>query len=119
MRRVPSEAELEEAAVVLGYELPREAAEAGRRTLRGKGPNMYRAHLNWTIAELEDQVRAAATGDLEPMRSLADEAVEVLGFDLPPNSEGYAKLCELLNAARVAGFARSIAETTAMWKPRP
>lgn len=101
---VPTEAELEEVAVLLGYEFPREAVEAGRRTLRGKGRNIYRAHVNWTLGELEEQVRASSTGDPEPVRSLADQAVEVLGYDLPRDSEGYAKLCELLNAARLAGL---------------
>lgn len=97
----PTEAELEEVAVVLGYEFSREAAEAGRKTLRGKGRNLYRAHVNWTRDELEEQVRAAATGDTEPVRGLADHAVEVLGYDLPRDSEGFAKLCDLLNAARL------------------
>lgn len=100
MRRVPTEAELEHAAVILGYELPREEAEAGRKTLRG--PNMYRGHVQWTKAELEEQIRAAATGDFEPVRYLADAAVEALDLDLAPDSEGYAKLCDLLNKARLA-----------------
>ncbi|MDG5487831.1 tyrosine-type recombinase/integrase [Sphingomonas sp. BGYR3] len=99
-RRLPTEAELEHAAVVLGYELPREDAEASRRTLRG--PNMYRAHVAWTQAALEDQICATNTGDHEPVRDLADAAVEVLGVDLTPDSEGYAKLCDLLNKARLA-----------------
>lgn len=102
--RVPNDAELEEAAVVLGYELPSEEASEGRQSLRGKGPNMFRGHVSFVHAELEDQMRAAATGDLLPVRELANEAIDALGFDLPLGSAGYNKLCELLNVARVAGL---------------
>ncbi|MDQ0250817.1 integrase [Sphingomonas kyeonggiensis] len=102
LRRAPTDAELEHAAVVLGYELPRADAEAGRRTLRG--PNMYRGHVAWTRGELEAQTLAANTGDHAPVRDLADAAIDALGFDIAPESEGYAKLCDLLNTARLAGL---------------
>jgi hypothetical protein len=102
-RHRPTEAELEESAVVLAYELPNEAANDGRRNLRGK-PGLYRAHVNYVQAELDEQARAAATGDFGPVRELAVEAIEALGFDLEPQSEGFAKLCELLNISRLVGL---------------
>jgi integrase len=96
--------ELDEAAVVLGYELPLSAADAGRRTLAGKGGNMYRAHVNFVRAELEEQVRAAATGDDGLVRELAEEAMAALGVDLDRGGEAYRKLVDRLNASRLANL---------------
>lgn len=101
-RRLPTVADLEHAAVVLGYDLPMEDMSAGLEYLRGKGPNMFQAHINWTKGELQDQARAAATGDAEPMRVLADMIIDELGFDLAADSDGYEKLCGFLSTARVA-----------------
>ena len=95
---------LDEAAAVLGYELPMIAADTGRRTLAGKGREMYRAHVNFVHAELEDQVQAAATGDDALVRQLAEEAMQALGVELNRNSEGYQKLVDRLNAARLANL---------------
>jgi integrase len=104
VRRIPTETDLEEAAVALGYELPTETANASRKSLRGKGAAFYNAHVNFVQAELAEQARAAATGDHSLVRDLADEAIEELGFDLTVDSAAYAKLCDLLNAARLAGL---------------
>lgn len=101
-RRVPTIADIEQAAVILGYDLPKRDMGAGLDYLRGKGPHMFQAHINWTHGELQDHARAAATGDMESMRDLADMIVDELGFDLAADSDGYAKLCGLLSTARVA-----------------
>jgi len=60
---------------------------------------MYQAHANYVKSEVEDQVRSAATGDHDAVRELADLAIDALGFELAPDSEGYAKLCDLLNTS--------------------
>lgn len=101
---MPTDHELDEAAVVLGYELSLSAADAGRRTLAGKGSNMYRAHVNYVRAELEEQVRATATGDDSLVRELAAEAMAALGVELDRDSEAYGKLVDRLNASRLAGL---------------
>lgn len=98
---VPTLVQLEEAAVVLGYDLPKADAENGRVNLRHK-PALHQAHVNFIHAELQRQARAAATSDVEPVLELADIVVEALGMDLTQESEGYAKLCELLAIARIA-----------------
>ncbi|ONF95978.1 tyrosine-type recombinase/integrase [Sphingomonas jeddahensis] len=100
----PADHELDEAAVVLGYELPLSAADTGRRTLAGKGGNMYRAHVAFVRAELEEQVRAAATGDDALVRELAEEAMEALGVELDRDGEAYRKLVDRLNASRLANL---------------
>lgn len=101
---VPTERELEEAAVVIAHDLERESADDGRKTLRGKGPIMWQAHVKYVQSELEIQAQHTATGDFSLVRDLADEAIEALEFDLPRDGVGYTKLCELLNIARLSGL---------------
>lgn len=108
-RRVPTELDLEEAAVILGYDLVREAGDERRTALAGMGDSMWQAHADWSQQVAAAQARATATGDRDAVRDLADEAIDALGFDLPPESEGYAKLCELLNVARMAGVRVNLA----------
>lgn len=104
IRPMPADHELDEAAVVLGYELPLTAADAGRRTLAGKGRNMYSAHVAFVRMELEEQVQAAATGDDALVRNLAEEAMEALGVELDRESDAYRKLVDRLNASRLANL---------------
>lgn len=102
--RMPDEHELDEAAVVLGYELPLSSADAGRRTLAGKGRNMYQAHINFVRAELEDQIQATATGDDGLVRELAGEAMVALGVEFDRDSAAYRALVDRLNASRLASL---------------
>jgi len=102
--RIPAEHELDEAAVVLGYELPLSSADAGRRTLAGKGRNMYQAHVNFVRAELEDQIQATATGDDVLVRELAGEAMVALGVEFDRDSAAYRALVDRLNASRLASL---------------
>lgn len=102
--RMPAEHELDEAAVVLAYELPLSGADAGRRTLAGKGRNMYQAHVNFVRADLEDQVQATATGDDALVRDLASEAMMALNVEFDRDSASYQALVDRLNASRLAGL---------------
>jgi integrase len=103
-QRMPADHELDQAAVVLGYEMPLSAADAGRRTLAGKGRHMYQSHVNFVRADLEEQVRAAATGDDTLVRELAEEAMSALGVDLDRNGDAYRALVDRLNSSRLAGL---------------
>lgn len=98
----PPDHVLDEAAVVLAYEIPLERADAGRRSLAGKGPAMFDAHRRWVESELSDQMRASATGDDSLVRLLAEEAMAALEIDLPRGSDEYRALINRLNAAQLA-----------------
>lgn len=98
---IPTTAELEEAAVILGHDLPLRDADLSRRAF---GPGLLPYLSTLTRERLDEQQRHTATGDISLVRELADEAVAALGFNLAPDSEGYTKLCELLNVARLAGL---------------
>lgn len=113
--RVVDESALEEAAVILGYDLPLEVSDAARRTLRGKGRNMFQAHLGWKQAELDEQRQASATGDDHLVREDAEVAMEALGVRLDRDSDAYQMLVDRLNEARLARLKaeirRSLGET--------
>ncbi|MEW9854101.1 tyrosine-type recombinase/integrase [Novosphingobium sp. M1R2S20] len=102
--RAPLDHELDEAAVVLGYELPLTDADAGRRTLAGKGRHMYQAHVNYVRSDLEEQIRATATGDDALVRDLAAEAMAAFGVELDRTSDSYRELVDRLNGARLANL---------------
>lgn len=108
----PTDAELEQIAVALGYEDPAAAADIGRRALRDKGRLIYDGHVNLTREELEDQIRASATSDYTLVKDLAERAIQELGLDLPVESEGYIRLCDLLNEARLAHLREQYARIT-------
>ena len=101
-RHVPSDHELEEAAVILGYDLVLEDADKTR--LDSRGQFLWEINANWSKQLAEQQACHTATRDHDLVRSLADEAVNALDFHLPPDSEGYARLCDLLNSARLSAL---------------
>ena len=101
-RHVPSDHDLEEAAVILGHDLVLEDADKTRRDSRGQF--LWQANADWSKLAAEHQAYHTATGDHDLVRALADEAVDALGFQLSPDSEGYAKLCDLLNTARLSAL---------------
>lgn len=99
---VPSENEMEEAAVFAGYDMKLDDMDDGRRNLRGTSRAMWRAHSTYEAARLEDHAHNAATGDTEAVGPLADEVVAILGWHLPEGSEGHDKIRQLLNEASLA-----------------
>lgn len=100
--RVPTDEDLEEAAVAIAHDIPADLANAARTTLQGKGLHMWKAHVSWVQSEASEQAQRTATGDSSAVRDIADEAIEALGFDLPINSQRYEQFCRLLNQARLA-----------------
>lgn len=94
---VPNEKDLEEAATVVGYEMELERMDAGRVGMRDSSSGLFDANVGWHQSELRDRMRAAATNDSKTVSYLADEIVDALGWMLPKHSDGYARLCELLN----------------------
>lgn len=103
-RHVPTEPELDEAAVVVAHDLLLEEADQRRRTLRGKSEAMWRGNAAWAQGELLEQQRRSATGDHSHLGNEITEIIEALGFDLPPDSDGYVQLGDKLNAARLAAL---------------
>ena len=100
--RIPTNDELESAAVMVGYDGVRQH-EAGRRlTAASAGGERWQRYQRRTAINL-----SAAADDGDTIRSLADAAIDELGFDLAPDSEGYAKLCEYLTSARHAALEAS------------
>lgn len=104
VRRTPTEDELEEAAVIVGNDLLLDDADEGRKSLLGRGAVMWEGNANWVRGELQEQQRYAATGDHSLVTEDADLIVEALGFDLPRGGDGYAMLCEKLNAVRMSAL---------------
>lgn len=104
VRRIPTEDELEDAAVIVGNDLLLEDADEGRKSLRGRGPVMWEGNANWVRGELQEQKRYVATGDHSLVSGDADLIIEALGFDLPRGSDGYEMLCEKLNAVRMSAL---------------
>ena len=95
--KVPTIEELEEAAVAAAYDVMVADADDGRRNMRGKGPHMWRGHVNLTLSELEGQKRLSATHDYTKVSELADLVCEIAGFDIDRDSEKFEHLCDLLN----------------------
>ena len=98
--REPTMLELEEAAVIMGYDLPNAEADTARKTLRGKGPIMFQGHVRWTQRELEDHIRAVATGDFSSVEEEADAVLEALGAEVTRGSLLHNQTCELISEAR-------------------
>jgi integrase len=92
--RSPSNDELESAAVQSGYDMIREY-EAGRRLEAARVGGEH-----WQRYQRRTAINVSSVDDGAAVRSIADAAIEDLGFDLAPDSEGYAKLCEYLGSAR-------------------
>jgi len=101
---VPTEDDIEDAAVIAGHDLVRSYEDERRRALRGEGVERWRRNVERARINLEAQQHLTATGDPSMVRYFADAMIAELGFDLPPESEGYAKLCEHLNTARLAAL---------------
>ncbi len=93
-RHTPSNDELESAAVMVGYDMAREYEAARRLDAASAGGGRWQRYQRRTAINL------SAADDGDTIRSLADAAIDDLGFDLAPDSEGYAKLCEHLASAR-------------------
>ena len=98
--REPTINELEEAAVIMGYDLPKAEADTARSTLRGKGPIMFQGHVRWTQMELEDHIRAVATGDFSTVEEEADAVLEALGAEVSRGSSLHNQTCALISEAR-------------------
>lgn len=101
-RHVPTRNELEDAAVLIGYDLEREGIDADRKMLRGSGDAIWKGFVDFQRHELDRQQQATATGDLNGVRELADEAIAAFDFDLPTGSAGYDQFCDYLNTTRLA-----------------
>ena len=96
---VPTLRDIEELAAEIGYEAELASMDQGRRNMKGKGPNMFVFNVRWHRALLADRIRAVATGDVEPVEAIAADWIERLGWNLTRDSDGYVRLCELLNLA--------------------
>lgn len=95
--RIPTEEELEEAAVIAGYEWEVDAAEKSLRTLKGTGPLMWDSAREYAQRELDEQIRLTATGDYSNVESIVEQVIAATGFDLSTTDERYEELCDLLN----------------------
>ena len=103
-RHVPTSHELEDAAVLVGYDLEREGIDADRKLLRGSGDVIWLGFVEYQRHQLDRQQQATATEDHEGVRDLADEAIAACGFDLPAGSARYDQFCDYLNTTRLAAL---------------
>lgn len=105
-RRVPTDVDLEEAAVAMHDILIDE--EARRRQLfRGWDREIWDVRVGMLADEVARQGQQTATGDTASVAELADEIVDALEFDIPRDSPQYGKLCELLNITRLSALKAS------------
>lgn len=96
--RVPTDDDLERAAVMAGYDMVREHEARRRLAAASEGSDQLQRYQRRTAINL------AAAGNQAGILSIADAVIDDLGFDLAPDSEGYAKLCEHLASARHAAL---------------
>ena len=97
-------AELEEAAVAIGYDLPLQDMAQGRKNLRGSGTALWDANVRYYDALRAERARDAATGNTESATELADEVIDALGWPIQKDSELYEQFCELINKANLAAL---------------
>ena len=102
--RVPTLAELEEAAVAIGHDLPLEEMADGRKSLRRVGPSLWNANVRFYELLRAERARDAATGNVEAVAEMADEAIETLGWNIPKGSKQYEQLCEDIIKANLAAL---------------
>lgn len=95
--RAPSNADLEDAAVLVGYDMAKEFEDVRRLTAASAGGERWQRHQRRTAINLE-----AHTNDPSLVRGLVDAAIDELGLDLAPDTERYNLLCEYVSAARGA-----------------
>src|SRR5690606_19336385 len=89
------------------YDRVREYEDRRREDIRGAGVARWERQIDRTRINADSQSYLSATGDFSLVRGLADAAIEDFGLELQPNSEGYAKLCELLNNVRLTALQES------------
>lgn len=73
---VPTFSEIEEAAVVVGYDWNLQEMEEGRTNMRGASSALWKAHSAYENARLEQHAQAAATGDTDGVSDLADQMLQ-------------------------------------------
>ena len=107
---MPSLVELEEAAVAIGHDLPLEEMAEGRKSLRGVGPSLWAANVRYYELLRAERARDAATGNVEAVAEMADEAIETIGWNIPKNSKQYEQLCEEITKANLAALSVATAQ---------
>lgn len=107
----PTPEELESIAVSVGFDTLTEFEDSRRRGLAGASKEEWQRFARRAEINQETARHLAATGDASLVSDLADIAIAELRLDLPAESEGYRKLCELLNAARLAAVETSALRT--------
>jgi integrase len=100
----PTIIELEEAAVAVGHDLPLEDMAAGRKTLRQAGSSLWDANVRYYDALRAQRARHAATGNVQAVEEMADEAIEALGWDIPKQGDLYGQFCDLIAKANLAAL---------------
>lgn len=101
-RRVPALAELEDVAVAIGHDMTLSNEDARRNGKRGEDRQSWQRFVQRTEINRDEQARFTATGETALVRGIANAAIEDYGYDLPPDSDLYARFCDLLNKARLA-----------------
>lgn len=96
----PTVAQLEEAAVAVGYDLYLHDASARRLSLSSLGD--WGFELAAELAERDHHVQAMenARGRITGVEELAKLAIAAMGFDAPSGSDEYRILCELIGQVR-------------------
>lgn len=98
----PTLQDLEEAAVIVGYEIPLADARRQREGLLSLGHWAYDISKDVATTAHKDQAIANAAGDLSAVDEQAGLAIDALGFDIAHGSPDYVMLCEFISQARYA-----------------
>lgn len=98
----PSLQDLEEAAVIVGFDIRLAEARQRRVDLLSLGEWAYDISKQIAISERTRQSIANASGDLRLVEAQADLVIDALAFDIRRGSPDYVKLCELISQASFA-----------------
>lgn len=102
----PTPADLMEAAVIMGHDIPLQEMREGRQTLKRAHPSIWRANVRYYEMLRDERARDAATGNTDAAEALADEAIDALGWQgqVPKGSSLYEQFCELITKANLAAL---------------
>ena len=101
---IPTNEELEEAAVTVGYDFELQEMDEGRRNLRNASSDFFDRNASLYRQLSKDRARHAATGNITEMEHMAEDAIEALGWHLPKGTDRYDHFCRLIGQANLAAF---------------
>lgn len=105
---VPTTAELEEAAVTVGFDFELADMDQGRANMRNASVDLWSRNAAFYRSLMLERARDVATGNTAAVQHLADDALETLGWAVPKGSDQYEQFCRLVAQTNLASLKLSI-----------